>query len=81
MAAGTVFTSFVSSAFSIARSLITGVPQDHSYLNCNLSAAALDEIYTNLPVVVGKTITVTGNYGVAGDTPAIATGKGWTVVG
>jgi hypothetical protein len=55
------------------------MPVDHSYLNCNLSAAALDEIYTNLPVVVGKTIIVTGNYGVAGDNPVIATAKGWTV--
>jgi len=46
-----------------------------------LSAAALDEIYTNLPVVVGQTITVSGNYGIAGDTPTIATAKGWTVTG
>jgi surface protein len=46
-----------------------------------LSAVALDEIYTNLPTVTGQTITVTGNYGIAGDDPTIATGKGWTVTG
>jgi hypothetical protein len=28
-----------------------------------------------------QTITVTGNYGVSGDTPSIATAKGWTVTG
>jgi len=52
-----------------------------SVANCKLSAAALDEIYTNLPIVVGQTITVTGNYGIAGDDPTIATLKGWTVTG
>ena len=77
----TVATDMFLGSLDIARSLITGMPVDHSYLNCNLSATALNEIYTNLPVVVGKTITVTGNYGVAGDDPTIATAKGWTVVG
>jgi surface protein len=46
-----------------------------------LSGARLDEIYTNLPTVTGQTITVTGNYGIATDTPSIATAKGWTVTG
>jgi hypothetical protein len=49
--------------------------------NLQLSAAALDEIYTNLPSVTTQTITVTGNYGTASDTPSIATAKGWTVTG
>jgi len=52
-----------------------------SVANCKLSAAALDEIYTNLPVAVAQTITVTGNYGTTGDDPTIATAKGWTVTG
>jgi len=77
----TVATDIFLGCVDMGKSLITGMSVDHSYLNCNLSATALDEIYTNLPVVVGKTITVTGNYGVASDTPAIATGKGWTVTG
>jgi hypothetical protein len=46
-----------------------------------LAAAQLDEIYTNLPTVTSKTITVSGNWGTAGDTPTIATAKGWTVTG
>jgi hypothetical protein len=52
-----------------------------SVLDCKLSATALNEIYTNLPTVVGQTITVTGNYGRLADTPSIATAKGWTVTG
>lgn len=52
-----------------------------SVANCKLSATALNEIYTNLPTVTGQTITVSGNYGTAGDNPAIATAKGWTVTG
>lgn len=77
----TTATDFVLNSLDIGRSLVTGLGVDHNYTNCNLSATALNEIYTNLPVVVGKTITVTGNYGIAGDNPAIATAKGWTVVG
>ena len=50
-----------------------------SVASCKLSATALNEIYTNLPVAVGQTITVTGNYGTATDDPTIATLKGWTV--
>jgi hypothetical protein len=52
-----------------------------SVANNKLSAAALDEIYTNLPVAIGQTITVTGNYGTGSDTPLIATAKGWAVTG
>jgi len=32
-------------------------------------------------IITGRTITVTGNYGTAGDTTSIATNKGWTVTG
>lgn len=73
-----------SSAFncvSLKRSQVTGVINTHSYANCSLGPTALDEIYTNLPTVTGKTITVTGNHGVTGDNPSIATAKGWTVTG
>ena len=52
-----------------------------SVANCKLSAAALNEIYTNLPTVTGQTITVTGNYGTTDDNPTIATARGWTVTG
>jgi len=66
---------------SISRSRLVGTPEDIEYFDCKLSATALNEIYTALPVVVGKTITVSGNWGTATDNPAIATGKGWTVTG
>jgi hypothetical protein len=48
---------------------------------CKLGATELNEIYTNLPVVVGQTITVSNNVGTTGDDPTIATAKGWTVTG
>jgi hypothetical protein len=52
-----------------------------SVQNCKLSAASLNQLYTSLPTVSGQTITVTGNVGIAGDDPTIATAKGWTVSG
>ena len=56
------------------------IPVSFSVASCNLSSAALDEIYTALPTAA-QTITVTSNYGTTGDTPTIATGKTWTVTG
>lgn len=52
-----------------------------SVANAKMSATALNEMYSILPTVTGQTVTVTGNYGVSGDDPTIATAKGWTVVG
>lgn len=60
---------------------LTGIRFSFSVANCKLSAARLNELYGNLPVVVGQTITVTGNYGTATDDTSIATAKGWTVTG
>jgi hypothetical protein len=64
---------------SLSSMKATGINYTFSVANCKLSAAALDEIYTNLPTVVGQTITVTGNWGTASHDPTIATAKGWTV--
>ena len=50
-------------------------------VNGKMGANDLNEMYTILPTVTGKTVTVAGNYGVSGDDPTIATAKGWTVVG
>ena len=66
---------------SLSRIAATGFKYTFSVANCKLSAAALNEIYTNLPTVTGQTITVTGNWGTATDNPSIATAKGWTVTG
>lgn len=67
---------------NVLRSIVNcEIPVSFSVQDCMLDATALDAIYTALPTVVGQTITVTGNIGISGDNPAIATGKGWTVTG
>ena len=81
-AAGTNFTYMFTGCPSLAKGALSGTTRAISYSGCKLSAAELDEIYTNLGTAFGaQTITVTGNYGVTGDTPTIATAKGWTVTG
>ena len=75
------FSSIFSSCNSLARIEAKNFRFTFTVANCKLSATALDEIYTNLPIAVSQTITVTGNYGTATDNPAIATAKGWTVTG
>lgn len=60
---------------------VTGLRFTHTIANNNLNAAALDAYYTGLGTASAQTLTVTGNYGTAGDNPAIATVKGWTVTG
>lgn len=64
---------------SLQKMSATGIAYTFSIASASLSAAELDAIYTNLATVVGQTITVTGNFGTAGDDPTIATNKGWTV--
>jgi len=68
-------------AQSLKRMPISGMRFSFSVASCQLSAAALNEIFTGLPTVIGQTITVTGNYGVdgAGYNANIAIEKGWTV--
>lgn len=84
MTAGITANTMFSTAQSIARVEATGIKVNVSFSNCSLSAAALNEIYTNLAdltALPSRTITVTGNYGTAGDNPTIATAKNWTVTG
>lgn len=55
-----------------------------SFEGCALSQQALVHIFNNLQVVVGQTINITGCWGASALTPterAIATGKGWTIIG
>jgi hypothetical protein len=75
------YNGMFSTCPSLSRIAATGFKFSFSVGACKLSAAALNEIYTNLPVVVGQTITVTTNPGTTADNPAIATGKGWVVTG
>jgi surface protein len=81
VAAATGFTNMFVNCSNLARIEASDFRFTFSVASCKLSAVALDEIYTNLPIAVGQTITVTGNYGIAGDDPTIATLKGWTVTG
>ena len=41
----------------------------------------MDQLFTDLTTIVGKTINITGCSGAAGCTRSIATAKGWTVTG
>jgi surface protein len=75
------FNTIFGSCNSLSRIQAKNFNFTFSVASCKLSATALNEIYTNLPVAVGQTITVTGNYGAATDDPTIATLKGWTVTG
>ena len=52
-----------------------------SVASCNLNAAALNKIFTDLGTVTSATITITGTPGAATCNRSIATAKGWTVTG
>ena len=77
----TNISGMFSSCLNLSSINTIGTKITHSVASCKLSAAALNAYYTNLPTVTGQTLTVTGNYGVSGDAPSIATAKGWTVTG
>jgi len=78
----TTFATAFTGCQSLESVLIVGSRYSMNFASCSLSSAALDAIYTNLGTAAGaQTITVTGNYGTTGDTPSIATTKGWTVTG
>ena len=77
-----IFSSIFTDCSGLQRIKATGLNQNITLPNPGqLSADELNEIYTNLPTVISKTITVTGNWGTATDNPSIATAKGWTVTG
>ena len=78
---GTNFSYMFQNCYALQWSDVYGGRYAISYATANLSAAALDNIYTNLGTAAGaQTITVTGNWGTAGDDPTIATAKGFSVV-
>ena len=80
--AGTNFTQMFYGCSSVASVTLTGCKYSVSIAGCVLSSTALDALYTSLGTAAGsQTITVSGNYGTTGDSPSIATSKGWTVSG
>jgi hypothetical protein len=81
-AAGTNFNNAFFNTSSLSRIQATFPANQNIPLGSkSLGPAARNEIYTNLPTASGspRTITVTGNWDIAGDDPSIATAKGWTV--
>ena len=71
--------NLIINAKNLVRFRAFGMKESFSLANLRLSAAALNEVYTNLAQVTGKTITVGGNHGTSSHNPSIATAKGWTV--
>ena len=74
-------TSTIFSSCYTIKKMLAKTKVSFSLANAKMSATALNDMYTALPTVTGQTVTVTGNYGTATDTPSIATAKGWTVTG
>ena len=60
---------------------LSGSTAVQSVASCNLNAAALNRIFTDLGTVASGTITITGTPGAATCDRSIATAKGWTVTG
>jgi len=71
--------SWLGTNFNLTRVKATGIKVSFSVENNQLSATALNELYTNLATVTDKTITASGNLGYDASNKTIATAKGWTV--
>lgn len=79
-AAATTVTDLCAASYGIRRFRATGLTRGFSVTQCAMSAAALNELFTNLGTASGaQTITATSNPGSATCDPTIATAKGWTV--
>ena len=60
---------------------LSGSTAVQSVASCNLNAAALNRIFTDLGTVTSGVITITSTPGAATCNRSIATAKGWTVTG
>jgi surface protein len=78
----TTMAGMFESCVSLGAAALQGTLIDHSFASCKLARDELVAIFQGLGTVTGKTITITGNWGIAalsaGDR-AIATAKGWTI--
>jgi len=63
-----------------ASSTFTGSSPQVNISYTNLDATALNQLFTDLPTLTGKTINITGSLGAGTCDRSIATAKGWTVV-
>jgi hypothetical protein len=59
----------------------TGIGQTFSVYNNRMSTAELENLFTSLPTVSGKSVNIGANAGTATCDRTIATAKGWTVSG
>lgn len=75
----TSFSSFLTTGYSISRVLMTNIKFNISFNQQMLGYAELDELYTNLPSVSAKTLTINDNWGYQASNTALATAKGWTL--
>jgi len=79
----TVFTSWLASNTTLAKSGVVNPTRGHSYSGMSLSQSNIVTIFNNLGTASGaQTITVSSNPGYAGLTAGerlIATSKGWTI--
>jgi len=75
----TDFASFLTPGYSISRVLMTNIKVNINFTQQMLGPTELNEIYTNLPSVSAKTLTINANWGFASSTTDIATAKGWTL--
>lgn len=62
-----------------SNSPFTGTSSQIDVSYCNLSASALNQLFTDIPAISGKTIKITGCPGAATCNQSIATSKGWIV--
>jgi len=75
----TNMSSMFYGCYSLGAAALQGTLINHSFADCKLARDELVAIFQGLGTVTGKTITITGNWGIAalsaGDR-AIATDKG-----
>jgi hypothetical protein len=79
----TTWTSFVASCPALAAAPLSGPAETFSMASCRMARDELVALFNGLGTVVGKTLTITGNWGVpylSDPDKAIATDKGWTLV-
>ena len=79
------FDSMFTNCGTLSKASFSGTKENISYTGCKLSRTALVAVFSNLASgVVAKTITITNNWGAAlltAEDRAVATDKGWTIVG
>ncbi|UUC46549.1 BspA family leucine-rich repeat surface protein [Flavobacterium cerinum] len=82
---GTFFNDMFANCGSLSKATFSGTKQSIAYDSCKLSRVALVDIFKNIAAgVVSKTINITNNWGAPSLTTeerAIATDKGWTIIG